>query len=71
MGAAFLSVSAASIFSPYVGDSERAVADLFSRARALAPAVVFIDEIGAWGCDLKKMHSWFLSGLEALTKKLR
>merc|ERR1719322_398618 len=46
-GCAFLSASAAEIFSPYVGDSERAVAELFRRARAAAPAILFIDEIDA------------------------
>ena len=45
-GATFLSVSAASIFSPYVGDSEKAVSELFKRARMAAPTVLFIDEIG-------------------------
>ena len=45
-GCAFLSASAAAVFSPYVGDSERAVAELFRRARAAAPALLFIDEIG-------------------------
>ncbi len=43
--AAFLSASAASIFSPYVGDSERAISELFHRARSVAPAVLFMDEI--------------------------
>ena len=47
-GCAFLSASAAEIFSPYVGDSERAVAELFRRARAAAPAILFIDEIGMY-----------------------
>ena len=29
----------------YVGESERAVRDLFTRARASAPAIVFFDEL--------------------------
>ncbi len=45
-GATFLSVSAASIFSPYVGDSEKALAQVFHKARLGAPSVLFIDEIG-------------------------
>jgi len=45
-GSVFLAASAASIFSPYVGDSEKAVAELFSRARMASPSVLFIDEIG-------------------------
>ncbi|XP_046681461.1 spermatogenesis-associated protein 5-like protein 1 [Homalodisca vitripennis] len=42
----FLAVSAAQIYSPYVGDAERTVAELFHRARTAAPAILFIDEIG-------------------------
>jgi len=43
----FLSVTAAEIFSPYVGDSERAVLELFTKARQAAPTILFIDEIDA------------------------
>lgn len=47
----FLSVSAADLFSPYVGEAERAVVDLFHRARAGAPTILFIDELDALvGC---------------------
>lgn len=42
----FLSVSAAEIYSPYVGDAERNVSELFQRARQGAPTIIFIDEIG-------------------------
>ena len=41
----FLSVSAAEIFSPFVGDSEKAIVEVFSKARQSAPALLFIDEI--------------------------
>ncbi|XP_019359698.1 PREDICTED: spermatogenesis-associated protein 5-like protein 1 [Gavialis gangeticus] len=41
----FLSVSAADLFSPYVGDSEKILAQVFRQARANAPAIVFLDEI--------------------------
>ena len=44
-GATFLSISAASIFSPYVGDSEKSLAEVFHKARLGAPSVLFIDEI--------------------------
>ena len=43
-GANFLVVKGPELLSKYVGDSERAVAELFARARAAAPAVIFFDE---------------------------
>ncbi|XP_033473439.2 ATPase family gene 2 protein homolog B [Epinephelus lanceolatus] len=49
---AFLSVSGADLYSPYVGDSEKALALLFRQARACAPCILFLDEIdsliGSW-----------------------
>lgn len=44
-GLNFLSIKGGELFSKFVGESERAVAALFSRARAAAPAIVFFDEI--------------------------
>nr|CAD7408887.1 unnamed protein product [Timema poppensis] len=43
----FLSVSAAELYSPFVGDAERSVVELFHRARLGAPTILFIDEIDA------------------------
>ncbi|CAH2274041.1 spermatogenesis-associated 5 1 [Pelobates cultripes] len=43
----FLSVSGADLFSPYVGDSEKILAQVFRNARASTPAIVFLDEIDA------------------------
>ena len=64
-GATFLSVSAASIFSPYVGDSEKALALAFHKARLGAPSVLFIDEIGNLNDVLRDMkwnhHGGFFS----------
>ncbi|XP_063044429.1 spermatogenesis-associated protein 5-like protein 1 [Engraulis encrasicolus] len=42
---AFLSASGADLFSPFVGDSEKALAQLFRQARACAPSIVFLDEV--------------------------
>uniref|UniRef100_A0A8D8M7R3 Spermatogenesis-associated protein 5-like protein 1 n=1 Tax=Cacopsylla melanoneura TaxID=428564 RepID=A0A8D8M7R3_9HEMI len=42
-----LAVSAAQLYSPYVGEAEQNVAQLFHRARLSAPAILFIDEIDA------------------------
>ncbi|KFB37700.1 AGAP011652-PA-like protein [Anopheles sinensis] len=44
-GMTFLSLSAAELYSPYVGDAEKLVTRLFNEARANAPAIVFLDEI--------------------------
>ncbi|XP_074522524.1 ATPase family gene 2 protein homolog B [Halichoeres trimaculatus] len=42
---ALLSVSGADLYSPFVGDSEKALAELFRQARACAPCILFLDEI--------------------------
>jgi len=46
-GAAFFSVKGAELLDKFVGESERGVRELFSRARAAAPSIVFFDEIDA------------------------
>jgi transitional endoplasmic reticulum ATPase len=43
----FYPVSGADVTSKWVGDSERAIARLFARARENAPSIVFIDEVDA------------------------
>lgn len=43
----FLSVKGPELFSKWVGESERAVRELFARARQLAPAILFFDEVDA------------------------
>ena len=40
----FCAVKGPELFSKYVGDSEKAVAEVFRKARAAAPCVVFLDE---------------------------
>ena len=47
--AAFLSVAATEFTEVFVGEGSGRVRDLFGRARAMAPAIVFIDEIDAIG----------------------
>jgi SpoVK/Ycf46/Vps4 family AAA+-type ATPase len=42
-----LSVKGAELLSKWVGDSERAVRELFRRARDAAPSLIFLDEIDA------------------------
>ncbi|MBN2114179.1 MAG: ATP-binding protein [Acidimicrobiia bacterium] len=46
-GAAFFSVKGAELLDKYVGESERAVREVFARARAAAPSILFFDEIDA------------------------
>ncbi len=41
------SVKGAELMSKWVGESERGVRDLFQRARAAAPSLVFLDEVDA------------------------
>lgn len=46
-GAAFFPVKGAELLDKYVGESERAVRDLFSRARVTSPSIIFFDELDA------------------------
>ena len=48
-GLNFLSIKGPELFSKWVGESERAVRDLFRKARQVAPAIIFFDEIDALG----------------------
>uniref|UniRef100_A0ABM0MML0 Spermatogenesis-associated protein 5-like protein 1-like n=1 Tax=Saccoglossus kowalevskii TaxID=10224 RepID=A0ABM0MML0_SACKO len=43
--AAFLSINAAQLYSPFVGDSEKTIAQVFHQARLCAPAILFLDEL--------------------------
>ena len=47
----FLSVKGPELFSKWVGESEKAVRDLFRKARQVSPAIVFFDEIDALGSE--------------------
>ncbi|KZT69527.1 AAA-domain-containing protein [Daedalea quercina L-15889] len=46
-GVNFLAVKGPELLNKYVGESERAVREIFSKARAAAPALIFFDEIDA------------------------
>lgn len=43
----FISIKGPELLSKYVGESERAVRELFARARQVAPCIVFLDEVDA------------------------
>jgi SpoVK/Ycf46/Vps4 family AAA+-type ATPase len=46
-GAAFFPVKGAELLDKFVGESERGVREIFARARAVAPSIIFFDEIDA------------------------
>ncbi|CAH2240545.1 jg6459 [Pararge aegeria aegeria] len=48
-GLNFLSIKGPELFSKWVGESERAVRDLFTKARQVAPSIIFFDEMDALG----------------------
>lgn len=45
----FLSIKGSDLFSMWVGESEKAVRKLFQKARQVAPAIIFFDEIDSVG----------------------
>lgn len=45
----FLAIKGPELFSKYVGDTEKAIREIFRKARTCAPSVIFIDEIDALG----------------------
>lgn len=45
----FISIKGSDLFSMWVGESEKAVRDLFVKARQLSPCILFFDEIDAIG----------------------
>lgn len=46
-GAAFFAVKGAELLDKYVGESERGVREVFARARAAEPSILFFDELDA------------------------
>jgi len=46
-GANFISIKGPELLDKYVGESERAVRQVFTRARASAPCIIFFDELDA------------------------
>jgi len=44
-GANFISIRGPEVFSKWVGESERAIREVFRKARMAAPSIIFIDEI--------------------------
>ena len=62
----FIAVKGAELLSMYVGESERAVREVFRKARAASPSIVFFDEIDALGASRETGNG----GLNVLTTLL-
>ncbi|CAI5755972.1 unnamed protein product [Candida verbasci] len=50
-GLNFLAVKGPEIFNKYVGESEKAIREIFRKARAASPSIIFFDEIDAISGD--------------------
>ena len=50
-GLNFIAVKGAELLNMYVGESERAIRELFAKARAVSPSIIFFDEIDAIGAS--------------------
>jgi AAA family ATPase len=46
-GLNFIAVKGPELFSKYVGDTEKAIREIFRKARLSSPSIVFFDEIDA------------------------
>ncbi|MCJ1394441.1 AAA+-type ATPase [Xylographa bjoerkii] len=67
-GLNFLAVKGAELLSMYVGESERAMREVFRKARAAAPSIIFFDEIDAIGATREGQSQH--GGLNVLTTLL-
>lgn len=69
-GLNFIAVKGAELISMYVGESERAVREVFRKARQAAPSIVFFDEIDSMGGARSSSSSDASKGLNVLTTLL-
>ncbi len=67
-GLNFIAIKGGELLSMYVGESERAVREVFRKARAASPSIIFFDEIDAIGSARGEGSSH--SGLNVLTTML-
>jgi AAA family ATPase len=67
IGFNFFAVKGAELLNMYVGESERAVRNIFARARAASPSIIFFDEIESIG---SKRESGRNNGVNVLTTLL-
>jgi AAA family ATPase len=66
-GLNFIAVKGAELLNMYVGESERAVREVFRKARAASPSIIFFDEIDAIGSTREGGQS---NGVNVLTTLL-
>lgn len=45
----FIAIKGPELFSKYVGDTEKAIREIFRKARLSSPSIIFFDEIDAMG----------------------
>ena len=67
-GLNFIAVKGAELLNMYVGESERAIREVFRKARAASPSIIFFDEIDAIGSS--SGSSTLNGGLSVLTTLL-
>ena len=67
-GLNFLAIKGAEILSMYVGESERSLREIFRKARAASPSIIFFDEIDA--IATKRGDPGAHAGLNVLTTLL-
>lgn len=53
----FFSIKGPEVFNKWVGESERAIREIFRKARAAAPAILFFDEIDALAAERGQQQS--------------
>ncbi|CAH8262887.1 unnamed protein product [Arabidopsis lyrata] len=57
-GANYIHVEGPELLSKYVGDTEKAIRELFSRARRCSPCIVFFDEVDALTSKRGEQGAW-------------
>ena len=67
-GLNFLAVKGPEVFNKYVGESERTIREIFRKARAASPSIIFFDEIDALSGDREESQT--AAGLNVLTSLL-
>ena len=69
-GLNFIAIRGAELLSMYVGESERAVREIFRKARAASPSIIFFDEIDAVGAARDKGQQGSIHTVTTLLNEL-